>query len=59
VFVCWAKVGNAKVIASPTRASNRIFINESLRLFEIVTGDNDFMTGREDHQFEINLVSVR
>lgn len=30
-------------------------INENLRLFEIVIGDNDLMVGPENHQFEIQL----
>ena len=30
-------------------------INENLRLFEIVIGDNDFMTGPATHQFENQL----
>ncbi len=34
-------------------------INENLRLFEIVTGDNDFMTGPAIHQFEIQLRALK
>ena len=34
-------------------------INENLRLFEIVTGDNDFMTGPGIHQFEIQLRALK
>jgi enterochelin esterase family protein len=34
-------------------------INENLRLFEIVTGDNDFMAGPAIHQFEIQLRALK
>ena len=34
-------------------------INENLRLFEIVTGDNDLMTGPGTHQFEIQLRALK
>jgi len=34
-------------------------INENLRLFEIVIGDNDSMVGPENHQFEIQLGALK